>query len=105
MVTLLLGRSDRDGLARWVALLGAIVSFLITIPLIVGFNGSTAAMQFVEQHSWLPSINASYALGVDGLSVWFIPLTAFITVLVVLAGWEVITNKVAQYNAALRLSV
>ena len=100
VVTLLLGRSDRDGLARWVALLGAIVSFLITIPLIVGFNGSTAAMQFVEQHSWLPSINASYALGVDGLSVWFIPLTAFITVLVVLAGWEVITNKVAQYNAA-----
>ena len=100
VVTLLLGRSDRDGLARWVALLGAIVSFLITIPLIAGFNGATAAMQFVEQHSWLPSINASYALGVDGLSVWFIPLTAFITVLVVLAGWEVITNKVAQYNAA-----
>jgi len=100
VATLLLGRSERNGLARWVALLGAIVSFLITIPLIVGLDGSTAAMQFVERHAWLPSINASYALGVDGLSIWFIPLTAFIIVLVVMAGWEVIANKVAQYNAA-----
>ena len=100
VATLLLGRSERNGLARWVALLGAIVSFLITIPLILGFDGSTAAMQFVERHAWLPSINASYALGVDGLSIWFIPLTAFIIVLVVMAGWEVIANKVAQYNAA-----
>ena len=100
VATLLLGRSERDGLARWVALLGAIVSLLVTIPLILGFKGATAAMQFVEQHAWLPTINASYALGVDGLSIWFIPLTAFITVLVVMAGWEVISNKVAQYNAA-----
>ena len=100
VVTLVLGRNARDGLARMVALIGAIVSFVVTIPVMTLFQSGTAKMQFVENHSWVSSINASYALGVDGLSMWFVPLTAFVTVLVILAGWEVISNKVAQYNAA-----
>ena len=100
VMTLLIGRNGRDGLARRLAILGAVVSFAVTIPLILGFDGSTAALQFVEHHAWLPSIKANYDLGVDGLSIWFVPLTAFITVLVIMAGWQVITKKVAQYNAA-----
>lgn len=100
VVTLLLGRNGSDARARWVALLGSIVSLLVTLPVMLGFKSGTAKMQFVEHINWLPSLNASYALGVDGLSMWFVPLTAFITVLVVLAGWEVITQKAAQYNAA-----
>ena len=100
VVVLLLGRNGQDSLARQVALVGAIIGFLVTVPLMTGFDGSTAAMQFVEKHEWLPSLNSSYALGVDGISMWFVPLTAFITILVLLAGWEVISEKVPQYFAA-----
>jgi NADH:ubiquinone oxidoreductase subunit 4 (subunit M) len=69
------------------------VSFLVTLPLISGFNNKTAALQFVEKQPWIDRFNVFYHLGVDGLSVWFVLLTAFITVIVVIAGWEVITEK------------
>lgn len=100
VVVLLMGRNGQDSLARVVALVGSIIAFLVTVPVMLGFNGATSTLQFVEKHDWLPSMGASYGLGVDGISMWFVPLTAFITILVVLAGWEVITNKVAQYFAA-----
>src|SRR5713226_9553859 len=86
--------------ARGVSLLGAIVGFLVTIPLVTGFQTGTSAMQFVELAPWIPRFNVNYHLGVDGISVLFILLNSFITVLVVIAGWEVIRNKVAQYMAA-----
>jgi len=57
-------------------------------------------MQFIEKSSWIPRFNINYFLGIDGLSLWFVPLTAFITVIVVIAGWEVIEKKVAQYMGA-----
>ena len=57
-------------------------------------------MQFVEKTSWIEAFNVNYHLGVDGISLWFVLLTAFITIIVVLAGWEVITSRVAQYMAA-----
>ncbi|AHV92573.1 proton-translocating NADH-quinone oxidoreductase, chain M family protein [Bordetella holmesii ATCC 51541] len=57
-------------------------------------------MQFVEKASWIESFNVNYHLGVDGISVWFVLLTAFVTIIVVAAGWEVITNRVSQYMAA-----
>ena len=100
--TLLLavGRDQNAGVVRGIALVGAIVSFLVTIPLITGFDTGTAAMQFVEKTSWIERFNVYYHLGVDGLSVWFVLLTAFITVVVVIAGWEVITERVAQYMGA-----
>ena len=94
---LAIGRDQNAGTVRAVALVGAIVSFLVTIPLITGFDRSTAAMQFVEKLSWIDRFNVNYHLGVDGLSVWFVPLTAFITVIVVIAAWQVITDRVAQY--------
>jgi NADH-quinone oxidoreductase subunit M len=79
-----------------IALVGALASFLVTLPLISGFDTTTAAMQFVEKLPWIERFNVHYHLGVDGLSVWFVPLTAFITVIVVIAGWEVITERVAS---------
>ena len=86
--------------ARAISLLGAIVGFLVTIPLVSGFQTGTSAMQFVELAPWIPRFNVNYHLGVDGISVLFILLNSFVTVLVVLAGWEVIQKKVAQYMAA-----
>jgi NADH-quinone oxidoreductase subunit M len=86
--------------ARWIALLGAVVGFLVTIPLVTGFQTGTSAMQFVELDPWIPRFNVNYHLGVDGISVLFILLNSFITVLVVIAGWDVIRSRVAQYMAA-----
>ena len=93
--------SDRNpGYVRVMALIGALLSFAITLPLVAEFDTTTAAMQFVEKASWIPRYDINYYLGVDGISMWFVVLTALITVIVVIAGWEVITEKVAQYMAA-----
>ena len=97
---LALGRDQNAGVVRAFALVGAVASFAVTIPLVKGFDGSTAAMQFVEKLDWIPRFNMHYHLGVDGLSLWFVPLTAFITVIVVISAWEVITDRVAQYMGA-----
>jgi len=97
---LAIGRDENAGVVRAVALVGALASFLVTIPLITGFDRGTAAMQFVEKLSWIERFNVNYHLGVDGLSVWFVPLTAFITVIVVISAWQVITDRVAQYMGA-----
>jgi NADH-quinone oxidoreductase subunit M len=93
--------SDRNApLARMLALAGAIIGFLVTIPLYTGFDLSTSNMQFVELAPWIPRFNINYYLGVDGISVLFILLNSFIAVIVVIAGWVVIQNKVAQYMGA-----
>ncbi|MBL8431734.1 MAG: NADH-quinone oxidoreductase subunit M, partial [Dechloromonas sp.] len=93
--------SDRNApLARMLALLGAIAGFLVTIPLWTGFDVNYGGMQFLEVKTWIPRFNVNYHLGVDGISMLFVILNAFITVIVVAAGWEVIKEKVAQYNAA-----
>ena len=90
-------------LARWAALLVAIAGFAVTIPLYTGFDAALAGMQFVEQSPWIPRFNIEYLLGVDGISVLFILLNSFITILVVIAGWEVIEEKVSQYMGAFLL--
>jgi NADH-quinone oxidoreductase subunit M len=86
--------------ARWLALVGAIAGFVVTLPLYLGFRLGTAEMQFVETIEWIPRFNVNYLLGVDGISVLFILLNAFITLLAVWAGWVVIEKRVAQYMAA-----
>ncbi len=100
VILLALGRDEQAGAVRWVALIGALVSFLVTLPLYTGFDASTAQMQFVENAAWIEAFNINYHLGVDGISLWFVLLTAFINVIVVIAGWEVIERKVNQYMAA-----
>ncbi len=100
LLVLATGGDRNAALARSVALVGALFGFLVTIPLYTGFNAQSAGMQFVELSPWIAHFNINYHLGVDGISVLFILLNSFITVLVVLAGWTVIENRVAQYFAA-----
>jgi NADH-quinone oxidoreductase subunit M len=100
VVLLALGRDEHARVVRWVALIGALASFLVTLPLYTGFQLGTAEMQFVEKMPWMERFNVFYHLGVDGISFWFVLLTAFITVVVVIAGWEVITSRVNQYMGA-----
>ena len=100
VVLLALGRDEQAGAVRWIALIGALAGLFATVPLMANFVPGTADIQFVERLSWIERFNVQYFLGVDGLSFWFVPLTAFITVVVVIAGWEVITERVNQYMAA-----
>ena len=100
VVLLALGRDDQARAVRWVALIGAVVSLLVTLPLYSGFQLDTSSMQFVEKALWIQRFNVNYHLGIDGISLWFVLLTAFINVVVIIASWESITSRVNQYMAA-----
>ncbi|WP_435626252.1 NADH-quinone oxidoreductase subunit M [Candidatus Ferrigenium straubiae] len=100
LLVLATGGDKNAPLARILALVGSVLGFLVTIPLYTGFVRDTSEMQFVELHDWIARFNIHYHLGVDGISVLFILLTAFFTPLVVLAGWQVIEKRVAQYMAS-----
>ena len=99
-VLLALGRDDQAHVVRWIALVGAIAGLAVTVPLYTGFELGTAAMQFVEKRAWIENFNVNYHLGVDGISLWLVLLTAFINVVVVVASWESITTRVNQYMGA-----
>ena len=93
--------SDRNaGLARGIALAGAVLGFLVTLPLYWGFDASASGFQFAQFVPWIESFNVNYHLGIDGISLLLILLNSFTTVLVVIAGWRVIEERVAQYMAA-----
>jgi NADH-quinone oxidoreductase subunit M len=94
------GRDDNPKVARTVSLVGALASFLVTLPLVSQFNNAAHGMQFVEKAKWIDIFNINYSLGIDGLSMWFVVLTSFITIFVVIAAWEVIEKRVAQYMGA-----
>ncbi|NWG73315.1 MAG: NADH-quinone oxidoreductase subunit M [Rubrivivax sp.] len=99
-VLLAMGRDEHKDVVRWVALAGAVLSFVVTVPLVTGFDTATAAMQFEELLPWIERFNVHYHLGVDGISVWFVLLTAFITIIVVISAWEVVEERVHQYMGA-----
>jgi NADH-quinone oxidoreductase subunit M len=92
--------SRRAGQMRWLALGVSVMTFLLSISLYTGFDTTTAAMQFVERTWWIGALNVEYYLGVDGISAPLILLTTFITPLVVIAGWDSIKQRPAQYFAA-----
>jgi NADH-quinone oxidoreductase subunit M len=100
VAVLMLGSDDNPSLTRWIALVGGMIAFLITIPLYTEFNIVLSGFQFEESVSWIPAFNINYHLGADGFSVPLILLTSFTTVIVVIAAWEVITKNIAQYMAA-----
>ena len=100
ILLLALGSDSNQTWVRRVALIGSLVSLLVTLPLFGGFEVGMASMQFVEKATWISRFNMHYHLGVDGISFWLVVLTAFITVIVVIAGWEVITERVHQYMGA-----
>ena len=97
---LMAARNGNDNVVRWLALAISLATFVASIPLYAVFDLNTYEMQFVEKLSWIPRFNIFYHLGVDGISMPLILLTSFMTVLVIIAGWEVIQLKVAQYMAA-----
>jgi len=96
---LLLG--DRNILGgRWLALLASLATLALTVPLWAAFDAGSAVPQLTERLPWIPRFDAWYALGVDGISLPLIVLTAFMTVPVVIAGWTVIETRPAEYYAA-----
>src|SRR5688572_30425142 len=95
---LVLAAGDRH--ARWIALAGAVLGFLVTIPLYTGFDLKSAGFQFEQRLAWIQTFNIWYHLGVDGISVLFVLLNSFITILVVISGWSVIETRVSQYYAS-----
>ncbi len=97
LITLLAGK--HDNLARVISLIGALVSFVFSMILFVNFDSSIAGMQFSEMSQWIPNLHINYHLGVDGISMMFITLNNFITLLVILASWKVIKYKIALYNS------
>ena len=99
-VVVLATGEHRAALAKVLALVTSLLTFVLSITLFTGFDTSTAAMQFTEFKPWIETFNINYALGVDGFSVPLILLTTFFGVIVVIAGWDVIKDKVHQYMAA-----
>ncbi len=91
---------ERAVVGRWLALLGSLAAFVLSLPLWINFDSATAAMQFLEHREWINALNATYHLGVDGFAMPLIVLTTFVTPFVVAAGWTVIDNKPNQYFAA-----
>ncbi|MFA6921186.1 MAG: NADH-quinone oxidoreductase subunit M, partial [Gallionella sp.] len=100
ILVLATGDDKNAPLARMLALVGSVLGCLVTLPLYTGFDATTSNMQFVELHDWIQRFNIHYHLGVDGISMLFVLLNSFFTVIVVLAGWRVIEKRVAQYMAA-----
>ena len=99
-ILVLLVGDRQPGLTRWMALGVSLATFVASVPLFSGFDRTTAAMQFVERASWIERYSVEYFLGVDGVSMPLILLTTFVTVLVIVAGWEVIRQRPSQYFAA-----
>jgi len=99
-VLVLVVGDKNPAVARKIALLSSIITFLLTLPLYSQFNIDTHLMQFVERHDWIPAFNIEYFIGIDGISMPLILLTSFTTVIVVISAWEIIQYRVAQYMAA-----
>ncbi len=99
-IAVLASGDKAPNVSKWTALVFAVLTFLVSLPLWLGFDITTAQMQFVERAAWIPSFQIEYYLGVDGISMPLILLTTFITIFVVIAGWEVITYRPSQYLAA-----
>src|SRR5689334_21911281 len=95
-----LASGDSRRATKWLALAGTIAGFLVTLPLYARFNVADPGFQFVQMLPWIERYHINYHLGVDGISVLFVLLNSFITILVVVAGWSVIENRVAQYYAS-----
>ena len=100
VIVLAIGDDSRADIARKLSLGFSIVVLLFSFSLYTYFDSTTAEMQFTEHHSWVPTFNINYSLGVDGISMPLILLTTLLTVIVIIAGWQVIQQRVAQYMAA-----
>jgi len=100
LAVLAAGNDRRANAQRWIAVAGALLGFLVTVPLYTGFVAPSADFQFQEKLDWISRFNIHYHLGVDGISLLFVLLNSFVTILVVIAGWSVIDSRVGQYYGA-----
>ena len=100
LMVLAVGSNTAWRIDRWLAMVVSVLVFALSVPLYLAFDSLDASMQFVERWQWIPLFNIEYYLGVDGFSAPLILLTTFLTPLVLLAGWDVIKVKPAQYLAA-----
>src|SRR3954447_7315905 len=100
LLVLAAGGDERAPLQRWLALAGAMLGFLVTIPLYLQFEPANPGMQFEQLVPWIERFAVNYHLGVDGISVLFVLLNSFITVLVVISGWSQVDSRVGQYYAS-----
>jgi len=100
LIMMLVAGERNPGMSKILTLFIALATFALSVPLYTQFDASTAAMQFTENHPWIDSLNIRYLLGVDGFSAPLIILTSFINVIVVIAGWKVITDRVSFYMAS-----
>lgn len=99
LLVLFAGRNN-ETLAKWLSLITVGLTFILSIPLWIGFDNSTASMQFVENIAWIPMFNINYHLGIDGLSMPLVLLTTFTQVLVIASAWDIIKDRVEQYMGA-----
>lgn len=100
IVVLATANAKTPNATRWLSLIGSVIAFLATLPLYTEFNFANGGFQFQEGFSWIPAFNINYHLGVDGIAVPLILLTSFTTIIVIIAAWEVIENRVSQYMAS-----
>jgi NADH-quinone oxidoreductase subunit M len=100
VLLLLIGNADgrRDGVIRWITLIVSILAFLVTLALWAGFNPGSADFQFVERVPWIPSFGIDYYVGIDGVSLLLVVLTAFLTPIALLSSWGSIERKVKEFS-------
>jgi NADH-quinone oxidoreductase subunit M len=97
---LLAGDDNNPNVSRYLSLFTVLLCLLLCAPLISGFDVQTSSMQFLEEIPWMPALGINYSLGIDGLSLLLIVLSIFTNLIVILATWDSIKNKVAQYMAS-----
>ena len=100
VLVLLIGQDKRAEMVRWLSLMGSLISFGVTLPLVFCFDQNFHGLQFVERYSWISLFHVNYDLGIDGISLWLVMMTALMLVIVVIAAWQVIKERVAQYMGA-----
>lgn len=103
-IAILLIKRTAETFIKWTAFLISVMTFILSLPLFIGFDKTTSAMQFTETHEWVPDWGIRYALGVDGISVLFVLLTTLLTVLCVMISWNSIKEKTKEFYAALLLT-
>src|SRR3990172_3393048 len=102
-ILLLFIRREQDKLVRMLSLVVTGVTFVITLVLPLSFDFRSAEMQFVEKVPWIPTIGVTYFMGMDGISLWLVCLTALLSPIAVLCSWEAITDRNKEYHVFLLL--
>lgn len=101
---ILAGSIRNDDIAKHIAFFVALITFLLTIFTLILFDASKGEFQLVERYAWIPLLNIEYLVGVDGISVLFLPMTALLTLLAMLASWKQISH-LSRFHFSLLLAL